>query len=135
MTLPSTSSRRIRLGEPTSSAPSGVTVAALRPRPASRMACAASETTPLRGRPAVLQREVVALELEVEAEQIGVQDPDRLLEQLLAGLVTLQHDDRERICHVREPVIPRGAAACARRRRRAATDPLADGRRRASAAA
>src|SRR4029079_7988740 len=47
MTLPSTSSRRIRLGEPTSSLPSGVTVAALIPKPASRIATAASETPAL----------------------------------------------------------------------------------------
>jgi hypothetical protein len=44
ITLPSTSSRRIRFGEPTSSAPSGVTVAALIPKPASRIAAAASDT-------------------------------------------------------------------------------------------
>src|SRR5918994_506093 len=44
MTLPSTSSRRMRLGEPTSSLPSGVTVAALIARPASRIARAASVT-------------------------------------------------------------------------------------------
>jgi hypothetical protein len=31
ITVPSISSRRMRLGEPTSSAPSGVTVAAFRP--------------------------------------------------------------------------------------------------------
>ena len=42
MTLPPTSSRRIRFGEPTSSRPSGVTVAALMPKPASRIAAAAS---------------------------------------------------------------------------------------------
>ena len=47
ITLPSTASRRIRLGEPTSSLPSGVTVAALSPKPASRMASAASVTTAL----------------------------------------------------------------------------------------
>src|SRR5918994_960267 len=47
MTFPSTSSRRIRLGEPTSSLPSGVIVAALIPRPASRIAPAASVTQAL----------------------------------------------------------------------------------------
>ena len=47
ITLPSTSSRRIRLGEPTSSLPSGVIVAALRPKPASRIARAASWTISL----------------------------------------------------------------------------------------
>ncbi len=44
MTLPSTSSRRMRLGEPTSSRPSGVMVAAFSPYPASRIARAASCT-------------------------------------------------------------------------------------------
>ena len=39
------SSRRIRFGEPMSSRPSGVIVAAFRPRPCSRIACAASFTT------------------------------------------------------------------------------------------
>lgn len=38
MTEPPTSSRRIRFGEPTSPAPSGVVVAAFSPRPASRIA-------------------------------------------------------------------------------------------------
>ena len=47
MTLPSTSSRRIRFGEPTSSRPSGVIVAALIPSPASRIARAACVTTAL----------------------------------------------------------------------------------------
>ena len=45
ITLPPIPSRTIRLGEPTSSGPSGVIVAALRPSPASRMAAAASSTT------------------------------------------------------------------------------------------
>ena len=49
MTLPSTSSRRIRLGEPTSSAPSGVIVAALTPKPAARMACAYVRPTGIHG--------------------------------------------------------------------------------------
>ena len=42
ITLPPISSRRIRFGEPTSPAPSGVTVAALSPKPWSRIAAAAS---------------------------------------------------------------------------------------------
>jgi hypothetical protein len=41
MTLPPTPSRTIRFGDPTSSAPSGVIVAALIPNPASRIAEAA----------------------------------------------------------------------------------------------
>ena len=47
MTFPSTPSRTMRLGEPTSSLPSGVTVAAFRPNPASFIAAAASSTTAL----------------------------------------------------------------------------------------
>ena len=46
MTLPPISSRRMRFGEPTSPAPSGVTVAAFSPYPCSRIAAAASCTTP-----------------------------------------------------------------------------------------
>src|SRR6476619_5616334 len=46
ITLPPISSRRIRFGEPTSPRPSGVTVAAFSPRPDSRIAAAASCTTP-----------------------------------------------------------------------------------------
>src|SRR5574337_1039296 len=42
ITLPSISSRRMALGDPTSPGVSGVIVAALRPRPVSRMALAAS---------------------------------------------------------------------------------------------
>jgi hypothetical protein len=42
MTLPPISSRRIRFGEPTSSRPSGVTVAAFSPSPLRLIAAAAS---------------------------------------------------------------------------------------------
>src|SRR5918994_1465565 len=45
ITRPPISSRSIRFGEPTSLAPSGVTVAALRPSPCSRIAAAPSSTT------------------------------------------------------------------------------------------
>src|SRR5262245_28436431 len=45
ITRPPISSRRILFGEPTSPAPSGVTVAAFSPRPASRISAAASCTT------------------------------------------------------------------------------------------
>ena len=47
MTLPFTSSRRMRLGDPTSSLPSGVIVAALMPSPHAFMARADSVTTSL----------------------------------------------------------------------------------------
>ena len=45
ITLPSIASRSRRFGLPTSSAPSGVTVAALMPKRASRIASAARATT------------------------------------------------------------------------------------------
>src|SRR5438094_2175773 len=45
ITLPPISSRRMRFGEPTSSRPSGVTVAPFNPSPCSRIAAAASWTT------------------------------------------------------------------------------------------
>src|SRR6266566_3983565 len=48
MTRPSTARRRIALGLPTSSLPSGVTVAALTPKPVAISDCAASCTTWLR---------------------------------------------------------------------------------------
>ena len=44
----------------------------------------------------VLEREVVALELELEAADVGVEHAQRLLEQLLAGLVALEDDDPQR---------------------------------------
>jgi hypothetical protein len=47
ITVPPTCSRRMRLGEPTSSEPSGVIVAAFSPNPASHIARAASCTTEL----------------------------------------------------------------------------------------
>jgi hypothetical protein len=47
ITFPSISSRRIRFGEPTSSAPSGVIVAAFSPKPDSAIARAAFTTTSL----------------------------------------------------------------------------------------
>ena len=82
------------MGEPTSSAPSGVIVAAFSPSPASRIAAAASIDDPVRRRPAVLERQVEVLELELEPEQVAVEHPQRLLEQLLPGLVAVQDDDR-----------------------------------------
>ena len=47
ITLPSIASRSRRLGLPTSSAPSGVIVAALSPKRAAAIACAAADTTSL----------------------------------------------------------------------------------------
>ena len=94
ITLPSISSRRIRFGEPTSFRVSGVIVAAFRPSPCSRTAAAASETTRVLGRAPVLEREVEADELELDADHIGRQRAQCLLEQLLSGLVPFEDGDR-----------------------------------------
>ena len=42
---------------------------------------------------AVRQREIEPHQLEVEAEYVRVEDPQRLVEQLLARLVAVAHDD------------------------------------------
>ena len=77
MTLPSTSSRRMRLGEPTSSLPSGVTVAAFRPKPASFIAARGLLDDRVGRRAAVLEREVVALELELHPDDVGLEHAQR----------------------------------------------------------
>ena len=45
-------------------------------------------------RPARLEREVVAGELERDPDRLGSKDAERLLEQLLSGLVPFEDDDR-----------------------------------------
>ena len=87
------------MGEPTSSLPSGVTVAAFSPKPASRIARAASWTISLPVSRRFSSDEVVVVELEVEAQQLGVEHPHGLLEQLLAGLVPFEDDDLQRVRH------------------------------------
>ena len=44
----------------------------------------------------LLQREVEAIELDLEAEDIRVEDGERRLEQLLTGLISLEDDDASR---------------------------------------
>ena len=91
MTLPPIASRRRALGLPTSSAPSGVMVAAFRPNAvAQRRGGAEHHLVPRAA--AVLEREVVALELERQAGHGGVEHAQGLLQQLLAGLVALEDD-------------------------------------------
>ena len=51
------------------------------------------------GRAARLEREVVAHEVELHPEDVGIEDAERLLEQLLAGLVALEDDDPQRVGH------------------------------------
>ena len=100
ITLPPISSRRMRFGEPTSPAPSGVTVAALRPKPCSRIAAAASCTTPF----SVARRFSSERSKRGNASSTpmtsGREHAQRLFEQLLARLVAFEHDDR---VHVRDP--------------------------------
>jgi hypothetical protein len=48
------------------------------------------------GRAPLLEREVEALQLDVDADDARVEHPERLLEQLLAGFVALQDGDGER---------------------------------------
>ncbi len=101
MTLPSTSSRRMRLGEPTSSLPSGVIVAALSPKPALAHRRGRLVDDLVVGLAPVVEGEIVAVELELEAEDLGVEHPEGLLEQLLPGLVALEDRDRQRFRHAR----------------------------------
>ena len=99
MTVPSIPSRISRLGLPTSSAPSGVIVAAFRPRPVSRIRAAASVQTSL----PVARR--FSSERSKRSSSTGMprtsgsRTAQRCLEQLLAGLVALEDDDAEWIGH------------------------------------
>ena len=95
ITRPSSSSRRIRLGLPTSSLPSGVTVAALRPKRASRMAAAASDTTALDVARRCSSERSKRTSSRLDPGHVGVQHPHRLVEQLLARLVAFQDDDAQ----------------------------------------
>ena len=85
----------MRLGLPTSSAPSGVIVAALRPKRASAIASAAAGHDLVVGLAPVLEREVVVLELHLDLGHAGIEHAQRLLQQLLAGLVALEDDDAQ----------------------------------------
>ena len=87
-----------------SSAPSGVTVAAFRPSPASRTAAAASCTIAF----FVARRDASERSKRgrsrSSADHVGREHPQRLVEQLLPGLVALEDDDRLP-CHRRPPWI------------------------------
>ena len=93
MTEPPTPSRRMRLGLPTSPVVSGVMVAAFEPE--ARLAHGGgSLADDLVGRrPPVPERQVEPEQLEVETEDAGIEHPQRLVEQLLPGLVTVADDD------------------------------------------
>ena len=47
----------------------------------------------------MLERQIEALELQGEPEERRVEHPQRLLEQLLTGLVALKDDDLDRLGH------------------------------------
>ena len=96
ITLPPIASRRIRFGLPTSSAPSGVIVAALIPNPVSSIASAASAQTRFSVARRFASERSKRIDLELDPEQRRVEHPQRLLEQLLAGLVALERDYPQR---------------------------------------
>ena len=52
------------------------------------------------GRAPALERQVEALELQGEPEQAGVEHAERRLEELLPGLVALEHGDAQRVGHL-----------------------------------
>ena len=93
MTEPPTPSRRMRFGLPTSPVVSGVIVAALSPRPVSRMAAAASWTTALAVARRFSRDRSKWTSSRSNPRHVRVEDPQRLVEQLLAGLVAVAHDD------------------------------------------
>ena len=94
ITRPPISSRRIRFGEPTSSALSGVTVARLQaepvppawpPPPRGRPGCRSRAGTRARGRSG---------RVDLESDHVGREHAQRLLQQLLPGLVAFEDHDR-----------------------------------------
>ena len=85
-------------------APPGVIVAAFRPQPVLPDRRGGLVDDGVLRRPPVLERQVEPGELELEPDHVGLQDAERLLEQLLAGLVALEHDDRVRC--PRRPRLP-----------------------------
>ena len=53
--------------------------------------------------------------MNIELAQGRVEQPDRLVQQLLSGLVALQDDDRERLGHRARTITTRGVVAARRR--------------------
>ena len=93
ITRPPTRSRSSAFGLPTSERSVGVTVAAFSPKPDARIASAASTTTAFDGLAAMLQGEIECPQLKRDTDHIRVNHPERLVEQLLAGLVATQDGD------------------------------------------
>ncbi len=69
-------------------------------------------------RPAVLEREVEVLELERQTRHLRVEHADGLVEQLLAGLVTFEDRDLQRLGHAADDS-PRGRSGNLSARRHA----------------
>ncbi len=97
ITLPPISSRRIRFGEPTSSRPSGVTVAAFSPRPCvgDRAGCLVHDA--VRGLAPLASDRSKRGSAQLDADDVGLQYANGCLEQLLPRLVALEDDDRARV--------------------------------------
>lgn len=55
---------------------------------------------------AVLQGQVEALDLKLQGKYVGAEHPQGLLQQLLPGLISVEHDDLQRVTH---SSIPRSA--------------------------
>ena len=88
-------------------ASSGVMVAAFRPSPCSRIAAAASCTTALSVARRFSSERSKRGNVELDPDHVRREDAQRLLEQLLAGLVALEDDDRVLVAHRLGSVVSR----------------------------
>src|SRR5579875_350550 len=61
--------------------------------------------------PPALQREVKALDREIQPEHLGVEHAQRLFKELLTGLVAFEHDNSQRLAH-RPPLLPACSHIC-----------------------
>ena len=93
ITEPPIPSRKMRFGLPTSSAPSGVTVAAFKPEAGDTHRRGGVAHHRVRRSTSVLERQVEMLERDVEPEHLGVEHAQRLEQELLTGLVPVAHHD------------------------------------------
>ena len=100
MTLPPIASRSRALGLPTSSAPSGVMVAAFRPKPWRTTASAASNTAWFRVRRRFSSDRSWRSISSGKPGHVRVEDAQGLLQELLAGLVALHDDEGARLGQV-----------------------------------
>ena len=94
ITLPPISSRRIRFGEPTSSLRLGRHRRGFQPEPVLPDRCGCLVDDPVSGLPAPLERQVEARQLDLQSDHVPREHAQRFLEQLLAGLVAFEDDDR-----------------------------------------